>query len=169
MRKSSAIRPHEGEAAVSVEIRIRSINEGDLDAVMAIAANLPDAPRWDRRAYQAAVVRAEAKQGVALVAEEAVSGPAGFAIGGIVPPEAEIESIAVRPDLQRRGIARRLFAAFAAEAQRLGCSSTLLEVRPSNAAACRFYESLGFRETARRPAYYADPVEDAILMSRTLK
>jgi ribosomal-protein-alanine acetyltransferase len=155
------------EAAVNGEIRIRPLAEADLDAAKAIGDSLPDAPHWDRSAYQAATVRAQVNQGVALVAE-AEFGVAGFVIGGIILPEAEIESIAVRPDLQRKGIARNLFAAFTAEAKNVGCSLILLEVRPSNAAARAFYQSLGFTETARRPAYYVGPVEDAILMVRAM-
>jgi ribosomal protein S18 acetylase RimI-like enzyme len=42
----------------------------------------------------------------------------------------------------------------------------LLEVRPSNVAGRGFYAASGFVETGRRRAYYADPVEDAVLMSR---
>jgi len=40
----------------------------------------------------------------------------------------------------------------------------VLEVRDSNKAARGFYGSFGFIEVGRRPGYYADPVEDAILM-----
>ena len=153
---------------MSDQIRVRALAEADLDAVKAIAAGLPDAPHWERSAYRAAITRAGTRQGIALAAEGSDSGLAGFVIGGIVAPEAEIESIAVRSDLHRRGIARQLLNAFSAEAQRLACSMILLEVRPSNAPALAFYQSLGFNETARRPAYYRHPLEDAILMARAL-
>ena len=39
-----------------------------------------------------------------------------------------------------------------------------LEVRASNAAAIQLYESAGFHRAGRRPDYYADPAEDAIVM-----
>jgi ribosomal protein S18 acetylase RimI-like enzyme len=38
-----------------------------------------------------------------------------------------------------------------------------LEVRESNRAARAFYEKWAFLEGARRPGYYKDPKEDAIL------
>ena len=44
----------------------------------------------------------------------------------------------------------------------------LLEVRESNQAARGFYASLGFLEEGRRRSYYADPVEDAVLMRMQL-
>ena len=149
-------------------IRIRTMAEADLDAAQSSAAALPNAPHWDATAYEAAIARAGDQRGIALVAEDPDSGLAGFIVGGLIPPEAEIESVVVRPESQRRGIARKLLTAFSSEAARLGCSLILLEVRPSNVAGRAFYAASGFAETARRPDYYANPVEDAILMTRTL-
>jgi ribosomal protein S18 acetylase RimI-like enzyme len=42
-------------------------------------------------------------------------------------------------------------------------------VRSSNTAARALYAVAGFAETTRRTAYYSDPIEDAILMSRPVK
>ena len=44
----------------------------------------------------------------------------------------------------------------------------VLEVRESNEEARIFTGHLGFVEEGRRPGYYADPVEDAILMKLKL-
>jgi ribosomal-protein-alanine acetyltransferase len=142
------------------------MTEADVEAVRSIAAGLEDAPHWEAKAYQAAIARARSQQGIALVAEAPQHLLAGFVIGGIIAPEAEIESIAVRTEMQRCGIARELLAALGSEAQRLGCSVILLEVRSSNQPGRAFYAASGFAETGRRPAYYANPVEDAVLMSR---
>jgi [ribosomal protein S18]-alanine N-acetyltransferase len=43
-----------------------------------------------------------------------------------------------------------------------------LEVRPSNAAARRLYESRGFQLIGRRRGYYRAPVEDALVMRREI-
>ena len=169
MLRSSAIwptRPLAGEPDVNEQIRIRAMTDTDVEAVRAIAAGLEDAPHWNAKAYEAAIARAQAQRGIALVAEDRQHLLAGFVIGGIVPPEVEIESIAVASAMQRRGVARDLLAAFGREAQRLGCSVILLEVRSSNQPGRGFYAASGFAETGRRPAYYANPVEDAVLMSR---
>jgi ribosomal-protein-alanine N-acetyltransferase len=43
-----------------------------------------------------------------------------------------------------------------------------LEVRPSNLPAISLYRKTGFREVGRRPGYYDDTREDAIIMSLRL-
>jgi ribosomal-protein-alanine N-acetyltransferase len=49
-----------------------------------------------------------------------------------------------------------------------GARMAFLEVRETNAAAVAFYRGLGFDPIGRRPAYYADTGEDALLLFRGL-
>jgi ribosomal-protein-alanine N-acetyltransferase len=49
-----------------------------------------------------------------------------------------------------------------------GMRQIWLEVRPSNVVAKGLYERLGFEEAYRRPRYYPDTHEDAIVMSLNL-
>ena len=65
---------------------------------------------------------------------------------------------------QRRGVARTLFSALQGDLRGHGASEVVLELRAGNRAAQGFYRFLGFAEEGRRPGYYADPVEDAVLM-----
>jgi ribosomal-protein-alanine N-acetyltransferase len=78
--------------------------------------------------------------------------------------ELHITTIAVRPEYRRRGHARALIGA--ALGAFPDASHVHLEVRPTNVEAIVLYESLGFRETGRRPRYYGD--EDALLMTLNL-
>jgi len=48
-------------------------------------------------------------------------------------------------------------------------AAVYLEVRDSNARARGLYRSRGFEEVGRRRGYYQHPVEDAIVLRRTLK
>jgi ribosomal-protein-alanine N-acetyltransferase len=48
-----------------------------------------------------------------------------------------------------------------------GVRRVFLEVRESNGGARAFYSGLGFAQQGRRRKYYQDPVEDALLLSRT--
>jgi ribosomal-protein-alanine N-acetyltransferase len=50
-----------------------------------------------------------------------------------------------------------------------GAKSAHLEVRPSNITAIELYQKLGFERVGRRPKYYTDSKEDALLMMKILK
>jgi ribosomal-protein-alanine N-acetyltransferase len=137
----------------------------DLDQVMEIAESLKEAPQWPRSAYLAALEPEATPRRVALVAEESIAGVVvGFAVASLLPPEAELEMIAVAPTAQRRGLARQIFLSLAEELRTAEVFGIMLEVRASNRPALELYRQLGFEETGRRPRYYHDPVEDAILM-----
>ncbi|MFZ1015643.1 MAG: ribosomal protein S18-alanine N-acetyltransferase [Terracidiphilus sp.] len=147
-------------------MRVRPMAAGDLDRVQEIAAGLAQAPQWRRSAYEAALDPTKVHR-VAMVAEDAgTSRIEGFVIARLTPPEAELESIAVAAGLQRMGVGRRLLQELVRDAGALGMSSIALEVRASNQAARGFYEALSFTEVGRRRSYYADPIEDAVLMER---
>jgi ribosomal-protein-alanine N-acetyltransferase len=137
----------------------------DLDRVLEIAAQLSEAPHWPRTAYEQALNPEHAPKRAALAAEDGNSGIViGFAVASLLAPEAELETIAVAQESQRRGMAGRLLRALFEELREARVSDLNLEVRASNAAAIGFYRAQGFAETGRRPRYYADPEEDAILL-----
>jgi ribosomal-protein-alanine N-acetyltransferase len=93
----------------------------------------------------------------------------GFAVASLLEGLAELETIAVAPERRRRGLARQLFLVLMAELHTAGAREFILEVRASNHPALELYRSLGFAESGRRPRYYHDPVEDAVLMSLRLE
>jgi ribosomal-protein-alanine N-acetyltransferase len=146
----------------------------DLERVLEIAASLQEAPRWPVSAYAAAMNPENRPRRIALVLEataaiESVEVPAahtilGFAVASLVAPEAELETIAVGPQSQRRGLGALLLRAVAAELEREHVTELILEVRASNRLALGFYRAQGFEESGRRARYYADPQEDAVLM-----
>ncbi len=78
--------------------------------------------------------------------------------------EWEIENVVVAANQRRRGIASQLIAELMRLAGQARATSVLLEVRESNLAARRLYEKLGFTQFARRPQYYRNPPEDALLL-----
>jgi ribosomal-protein-alanine N-acetyltransferase len=88
----------------------------------------------------------------------------GFTVASLMPPQAELESISVAAGSQRRGLGRMLFDALLSELRAAGVLEIALEVRASNDAAVAFYRRAGFGQTGTRRAYYADPIEDAVLM-----
>jgi ribosomal-protein-alanine N-acetyltransferase len=135
----------------------------DLDAVLALAEALHEAPHWPRAAYEVALASEVAVRRLALVAE--VDGMlAGFAVASLLPPEAELESIAVALSAQRRGVGRALLVELGKNLASLGVSVLQLEVRAGNRRALGFYRSTGWVQCGLRPGYYADPEEDALLL-----
>jgi ribosomal-protein-alanine N-acetyltransferase len=141
----------------------------DLDRVIEIERSLKQAPHWPLTAWISALDPLSSPQRIAQVATDPSIGKvAAFAVASLLPPQAELELIAVAPEAQRRGLARFLFAALAKELKTWEVTEVSLEVRTSNRPALALYRHLGFIETARRPRYYADPVEDAVLLSLRL-
>ncbi|HEX4913591.1 MAG TPA: ribosomal protein S18-alanine N-acetyltransferase [Vicinamibacterales bacterium] len=86
-----------------------------------------------------------------------------------IADQAHINNLAVRPELRGRGFGLQMLEAVIAEARRLGAESLALEVRRSNVAAQRLYKRAGFREDGIRKSYYTQPVEDALLLIKTLQ
>jgi [ribosomal protein S18]-alanine N-acetyltransferase len=147
-------------------INIRRLAESDLPDVLKIAADAQEAPRWPRQTFVEMLSGEFLARRIALVATAAASGEVlGFAVAGLVLHEAELENIAVARPHQRRGVGRQLLSELASELRRFGVEAFHLEVRASNSTALRLYNSFGFNETGRRPRYYSDPIEDAVLMT----
>ena len=150
-------------------LRIRRMARADVDWVIELALSLPQAPHWPRSAYLAALDPEAAPPRIALLAEDAETGAVqGFAVARLLPPQAELETIAVAAENQRRGVARRIFIAMVDELRKALVTEVLLEVRASNSPALAFYRAQGFAITGRRPRYYADPIEDAVLLDLRL-
>jgi ribosomal-protein-alanine N-acetyltransferase len=140
----------------------------DVPHVTEIADDLDHAPPWSSAVYRRALDPDASPPRITLVAEDQ-TGVIGFLVAVLLPPQAELEIIAVRRPAQRQGVARSLLAVLMARLSEHRITDLLLEVRESNRPARRLYRSLGFRETGRRPAYYFDPQEDAILLDRTVE
>ena len=83
--------------------------------------------------------------------------------------EGYIGNVAVRPTYRRKGIADALLEHLDLLAQEKQLSFLTLEVRASNLPAVSLYEKHGYTRVGVRPAYYRDPREDAILMTKYLK
>ncbi|PZO05648.1 MAG: ribosomal-protein-alanine acetyltransferase [Alphaproteobacteria bacterium] len=95
----------------------------------------------------------------------------GFILIRAVADEAEILTLAVRPQARRSGLGRALVEAGAVEAARCGAVRLFLEVAEDNAAARALYARTGFVEAGRRAGYYAradGSATDALVLARDL-
>ncbi len=75
-----------------------------------------------------------------------------------------VMNIAVAEDYRRRRIATRLIERLFEVTSGDGRRGYTLEVRVSNEAAIRLYESQGFKARGVRRGYYTDNREDALIM-----
>ena len=90
----------------------------------------------------------------------------GYVGSQSVEGEADMMNVAVHPEHRRRGIARMLINELTDALAKQGVHSLALEVRSSNAPAIALYEQLGFSQVGRRPNYYRNPKEDALILRK---
>ena len=79
---------------------------------------------------------------------------------------ADMMNIAVHPDYRRHGVAWKLVERLVEELQKMDVTCLTLEVRASNEPAKALYEKLGFQQVGRRPNYYRNPKEDALILRK---
>ena len=158
--------------------RLRPAIAADLDAIVSLERATANAPHWPQSAYAAILSVTDpqptAQQRSLFVAQ--LDGQlAGFAAGLLHPSAsqpgnriAELETVVVAASGRRKGIGRALCYAVVEWCSLGGANEAKLEVRATSAAAIALYASLGFEQTGRRPRYYRDPDDDAIVMNLRL-
>lgn len=162
---SSRQQTHQNETGAAKERYVACfMTFADLPQVMALEAASFSDP-WPEVAFVQAIASARCHAIVVRSTEERVL---GFLIGYVDGPELHIADLAVSPDHRRCGIGRILMRDVLGDTS-LRCSSAVLDVRESNRAAIKLYESLGFRLVGRRPGYYRHPVEDALVMRAPIR
>jgi ribosomal-protein-alanine N-acetyltransferase len=149
---------------------IRLATLGDMNSLIELDRSSPTAAHWSEHQYQKMFgVRDGAAERLVLVAENRSSQNPnsgaifGFLVARRVASEWELENIVVAPGARRKNLGTELLAALLTQARTGNDAAVFLEVRESNSGARAFYERLGFEQTGRRPRYYADSPEDAIL------
>lgn len=136
----------------------------DVAPVVAIEEAVMDTP-WSRSLVEAEM---QGGSGIRLVFE--VHGQvAGYVFFRFCGPEAELLRIGVRDRSQRLGIGSTLLQAGVAALRCHGVTSCMLEVRSANSTALRFYAKEGFVEVGRRPGYYRQPTDDALILGLELR
>jgi ribosomal-protein-alanine N-acetyltransferase len=89
----------------------------------------------------------------------------GFAGTWLMVDDSHITTFGVHPDWRRQGIGRQLLLGIADLSVAIGARRLTLEVRASNQAAQALYRTFGFEVVGRRPRYYTDDGEDALVMT----
>lgn len=140
---------------------LRPMTVGDVDEVMKLERELFPADAWTEGMLRDELAQPDRHY---LVAEDADGSLVGYAGLRAVPPEGDVQTMAVAPDRWGQGIGRALLTALLEEARRRGVSAVFLEVRSDNPRAQELYRRFGFEEIGMRPDYYAGA--DAVVMRR---
>lgn len=136
---------------------IRPMRESDLKAVCALEQSCFTS-RWTSEQFRYEL--AENLFSRAVVMEEA-GRIVAYLIYWVTFESGQLCKIAVDAAFRGKGYARELMEWMLRDAKERDCAFLTLEVRVSNAAAIRLYESFGFIQAGIRRAYYADNQEDA--------
>lgn len=143
-------------------LHIRPMTLDDVPAVHAIDVRSFSLP-WPESSFRYELTENPAS--LCRVAEIDGVGIVGTIVLWVIVDEVHIATIAVHPDYRGRGIARMLLTEGLERARSLGAQTATLEVRTGNRPAQALYDSFGFEVVGRRPRYYKDTGEDAVIMT----
>ena len=143
--------------------------QADIAGVIALQRATPEAAQWLASDYER-LLAPEASpnfdEGVAVA--EVRTRVSGFIVWRSAAGECEILNLAVDAAVRRQGIGAALLSYVLERARSSGARRVFLEVRESNRPAQLFYTRYGFLPGGRRPRYYSQPEEDAVILSLTL-
>lgn len=142
---------------------VRHVERRDFEGIRELLANVPEAAQWTHED-----VAPESRRDLRFRVAEGEGRICGLIVFRRMADEAEILNLAVESNRRRRGIGSWLIREAIAECKSSGVKRIFLEVRESNRGAREFYASMGFRDMGRRKNYYQQPVEDALLLFRTV-
>lgn len=154
-------------AAEEATVVVRPATTEDVTAVVALEAAAFTDP-WSARSFAGLIGRPEVIFSVLVLRHGVAEEVAGYSVTYLLGEEADLANIAVSAPARRGGLGRRLLRQLMQEARERGVRELYLEVREGNAGARAMYHRDGFSEVGRRAKYYVRPVEDALILRRSL-
>lgn len=150
------------QAALAAGVTFREMVPDDAAAVEVVERACFPVP-WSRESFWREAANKYTCYRLALAGDEIIGyGGCWLSFG-----DAEVTNIALAPEWRGRGLGRALMEDLIRAAMARGATAMTLEVRPSNAPALALYARYGFQPAGRRPHYYSDNGEDAIIMWNT--
>jgi len=145
-------------------ITLRPMRWPDIEAVHAIEAAVFEVDPWSAEQFWGEL----AQPTRAYVVAEDDGTIIGYAGAYLLPPDADVQTIAVSGSAQGGGVGRMLLEELIAIAVSHECAQLLLEVRSDNVSALGMYERFGFESISKRRDYYASGVDALIMRLRPL-
>lgn len=153
----------EASGAVPGGVALREMTAADIPAVHELERRLFPVDAWPLQMFLDELAQAETRR--YLVAEYAgrIVGYAGLMC---IEPIADVQTIAVVPEMEGRGIGSALLGELIQESRLRRAEDVLLEVRADNPRAQQLYVRFGFEQIHVRPRYYRDGVAALIMRLR---
>lgn len=139
------------------------MNEGHVAQIAALERECFSDP-WSERSVASELAN---EYSLWLVAEQEGK-VLGYVGSQSVPPEADVMNLAVAPESRKLGLGRALMCELMRRLRESGIDRLSLEVRESNFPALALYTKLGFFQVGKRPRYYVNPTEDALILRKEL-
>ena len=160
--KSSTFQP----AQLQSIIHIRRMQLEDLEQVHAIDRASFSMP-WPESSYRYELLENPSSRSWVAVAEATDGNQPviGVVVLWLIEDEAHIATIAVQPEYRGQGISREMLAVALINMIQEGARLATLEVRANNLIAQALYGRFRFEIVGRRPRYYRDNNEDALIMT----
>jgi [ribosomal protein S18]-alanine N-acetyltransferase len=144
------------------------MRESDIDEVLYLE-NVSFPKPWRRSEFMAELTSPIAINHVAKQLDSQHSEAViAYICTQLVVDELSLLKIAVSPAWRCRGVGNQLLYRTIDIAIRKGAAKVFLEVRPSNQGAMAFYLKSDFRIIGKRPNYYPETGEDALVMTKRL-
>jgi len=143
---------------------LRRAAGGDVDGLLAVEQTAFSRP-WSRRLLEEELVCEFSRL---WIIDDPKMPVIGYLCYRLIADEMNILRIGVLPHLRGRGAAGRLLQAGIGEAVTQGAATAVLEVRPSNATALQLYKKFDFIPIGKRPGYFPDTGEAALILTRVL-
>ncbi|MET4144886.1 ribosomal-protein-alanine N-acetyltransferase [Arthrobacter sp. UYCo732] len=141
-------------------LTFRDMTLEDVPAVNALEQRLFPADAWPLQMFLAELSQPETRRYFVAESGGDVVGYAGLMC---IEPIADVQTIAVVPEFEGRGIGSALLTRLIDEARLRRAADVLLEVREDNPRAQQLYVRFGFEQIHVRRKYYRDGV-DAFIM-----
>ena len=149
--------------------RLRPMLESDVEQIVPIEAELfAGDPPWSAEEFRSELAGVPVTRWY-TVAEDGSGELAGYAGLRVVDGTADIQTIAVAPAHQCRGLGTMLLGALIDEAFRRRATEMLLDVRADNEPALALYQRHGFERIARRRGYFGAGRIDGLVLRRWLR
>jgi ribosomal-protein-alanine N-acetyltransferase len=141
-------------------IRVRDMVPADIPAVHELEERLFPVDAWPLQMFVDELSQPETRRYLIAEAPDGIIGYAGLMC---IEPIADVQTIAVVPEYEGKGIGSALLRELISEGRRRGAADLLLEVRADNPRAQQLYRRFGFEQIHVRRKYYRDGV-DALIM-----